>query len=213
MAHFLIPLPDVRKLDRAPSWPAWLELRVRSIKDVCQRSQINERYQTLPTLRRDLTLTGEERDAIELHVSELQKLLAQTPAASDFWKRATLVKIAEVLMAPFRGPRLNAQEAEIAGKHYLIALDVIPSWAVDIAIENWLCCACGTNERGSPHDYDWRPTPATLRRVALLEQSKLAVQVARLGRLLSAEPLIEFDEAHCAMMRAKLADLAGIRRS
>jgi hypothetical protein len=188
-------------------------LRVRSIKAECQRAIADGKYRTLPTLPANLVLTEEQRAVIERYISDLEALCKQTPAESEMWERATLVNIAELLMSPSRSARLGEIEAEIAGKHYLIALKDVPTWAVEVAIENWLRGCCGNNQRGEPYDCEWRPAPAALRQIAVSVKRSLADQIQTLRRLLNAEPLIEFGEEHRARMRAKVAGLITVKRA
>jgi hypothetical protein len=81
----------------------------------------------------------------------------------------------------------------------------VPTWAVAAAVRRWFRGDCGENERGQPYDYRWRPAPAELRRIALLEKRRVQHRAQTLRHLLVAEPLIEFSEEHCAQMRARLA--------
>ncbi|MGY2915777.1 hypothetical protein [Bradyrhizobium sp. USDA 3262] len=202
-----IPLPNVRKLGRTPSWPEWVDLRVRSMKDECQRSLVDGKYRTLPTLPVDLALTQDQRTEIERYISDVLALCEQTPAQHENWERATLAKITELFFAPFRSARPSADEAEIAGKHYLLALRDVPSWAVEIAVDDWIGGFCGNDERGEPYDSQWRPVPAVLKKVAMSVTYPLYVQTRTLRRLLAAEPIIEFSEEHRAGMRARVASL------
>src|SRR5262245_47894706 len=86
-----LPLPDVRRLDRMPSWPAWVVSRIESMKDACQPSGADRRYRTVPTLPSNSTLSPAERTEIERHVANLKSLCDQTPQADVSWKAATLV--------------------------------------------------------------------------------------------------------------------------
>ncbi|OKO70915.1 hypothetical protein [Bradyrhizobium sp. NAS96.2] len=207
-----IPLPNVRKLDQMPSWPEWVDLRVRSMKDECQRALVDGKYRTLPTLPVDLALTQDQRAEIERYISDVLALFEQTPAQHEDWERATLAKITELFFGPLRNGRPSADEVEIAGKYYLLALRDVPSWAVDIAVENWLCGFCGNDERGEPYDSQWRPVPAVLKKVAISVTYPLHAQVRMLRRLLAAEPIIEFSEEHRANMRARVAGLLLLAR-
>jgi len=159
-------------------------------------------------------LTQEQRDVIERFVSDLEALCKQTPAEGETWERATLIKIAELLMYPFRNARLSAMEAEIAGKQYLVTLKDTPTWAVEVAIEKWFSGSCGNNDQGQPYDCEWRPGPAAIRNIALNPQCSLLGQVRTLRRLLTAEPLIEYSEEQRQRMRARVAELMkGLVRS
>lgn len=106
--------------------------------------------------------------------------------------------------------RQNEVGAEASGEAFLAALDDIPTWAVDEAIRRWHRGECDNSQHGHSFNYHWRPSPAELRRVSLTVQASFVATsgLAALRRLLSAEPLVEFDEEHCARMRAKLRELS-----
>jgi hypothetical protein len=83
----------------------------------------------------------------------------------------------------------------------------VPTWAVAAAVRRWYRGECGTNERGQPYDYHWRPAPAELRKTALVEKWRIASRADTLRKLLTAEPLIEHSDDHCKAMRTKLAEM------
>jgi hypothetical protein len=76
---------------------------------------------------------------------------------------------------------------------------------VSAAVRRWYRGDCGLNERDQPYDYHWRPAPAELRRIALVEKWRVEARARTLRKLLVAEPLIEVSDQHCAQMRARLA--------
>src|SRR4051812_40786273 len=94
-----LTLPDVRRLDRMPSLPAWVALRAASMKDEPQRSTADGKYRTVPTLPANLILNDAERAEIERHATDLDALCAQTPADSDEWEGATLIIITKLMLA------------------------------------------------------------------------------------------------------------------
>ena len=53
----------------------------------------------------------------------------------------------------------------------------------------------------------WRPAPAELRRIALMEKWQVQYRAQTMRKLLAAEPLIEFSDDHRAAMRARLATI------
>jgi hypothetical protein len=199
-------LPDVRRLDRMPSLPAWVALRVRSMNDEWQKSSTDGKYRMTPTLPANLILNQAERLEIERHVSELDELCAQTPTNGANWEGATLVLVTE-LMLTLPSSQQNEAGVEATGKAFQAALDDVPTWAVAVGIRRWHRCECGENERGQPYDYHWRPAPAELRRIALVAIREVKERAHILRKLLVAEPLVEFSDEHCAQMRARLAAL------
>lgn len=201
-----LTLPDVRRLDRMPSLPAWVASRVGSMKDEHQRSTVDGKYRSVPTLPASLILCPAERAEIEQHAGELEALCAQTPADSDEWEGATLIIITKLMLA-LPAAQQNEAGAEATGEAFQAALDDVPTWAVAAAVRRWYRGDCGENERGQPYDYHWRPAPAELRRIALVEKWRVLYRAQTLRKLLAAEPLIEFSDEHCAAMRAKLATI------
>lgn len=201
-----IPLPDVRRPDQMPSLPAWVASRVASMKDEPQRSIVDGKYRTLPTLPANLTLSNAERGEIERHATDLDALCAQTPADSDEWEGATLILITKLMLA-LPSSQQNEAGAEATGEAFQAALDDVPTWAVAAAVRRWYRGDCGPNERGQPYDYHWRPAPAELRKIAMVEKWRVQQRTHTLRKLLAAEPLIEFSEGHCEQMLARLAEV------
>jgi hypothetical protein len=199
-----LTLPDMRRLDRMPSLPAWVASRVGSVKDEPQRSLADGKYRTVPTLPANLILNPAERAEIDQHAGELEALCAQTPADSDEWEAATLIIITKLMLA-LPAAQQNEAGAEATGEAFQAALDDVPSWAVAAAVRRWYRGDCGKNERGQPYDYHWRPAPAELRKIALVEKWRVQERAQMLRKLIAAEALIEFSDEHCAAMRARLA--------
>lgn len=201
-----ISLPDVQRLDRMPSSPAWLASRVALMKDEQQRSTGDGKYRMVPTLPANLTLSQAQRAEVERYVAELQSLCDQTPANADHWKRNTLKAVTE-LMLVLPSPQQNDVGSEVTGEAFLVALDDVPYWAADAAIRRLHRHECGLNERGQPYDYHWRPAPAELRRIALDAMRPFNLHVATMRKLLAAEPLNEFSAEHCERMQGQMREL------
>jgi hypothetical protein len=199
-----LTLPDVRRLDRMPSLPAWVALRAASMKDEPQRSTADGKYRTVPTLPAILIFIDAERAEIERHATDLDALCAQRPADSDEWEGATLIIITKLMLA-LPSSTQNEAGAEATGEAFQAALDDVPTWAVAAAVRRWYRGDCGENERGQPYDYHWRPAPAELRKIALVEKWRVQQRTQTLRKLIAAEPLIEFSDEHCTDMRARLA--------
>ena len=199
-----IQLSDVRRLDQMPSLPAWLASRVASMKDECQAALADGKHRTVPTLPANLILGRAERVEVERHVAELDALCKQTPLDGAEWEGATLIVLTKLMLA-LPSSQQNEAGAEASGEAFQAALDDVPTWAVAAAVRRWYRGDCGENERGVPYDYHWRPAPAELRRIALVEKWRIEARARSLRKLLVAEPLIEFSDEHCAQMRARLA--------
>ncbi|AXK79955.1 hypothetical protein DW352_05145 [Pseudolabrys taiwanensis] len=145
-----------------------------------------------------------ERAEIEKHVENLDALCAQTPLESGEWEGQTLIIITKLMLA-LPSAQQNEAGAEAAGEAFQAALEDVPTWAVAAAARRWYRGECGENEDGKPYDYHWRPAPAELRRVALVEMWRVKHRAETLRKLLIAEPLIDWSAEHCATMRDRLA--------
>lgn len=201
-----ISLPDIRRPDRMPSWPAWVALRIASIKDECQPSLSDGKWRTTPTLPSHLMLTPPEREEIERSHSALSRLCELTPEKYPECEAETLILLTKMMFV-LPSPHQNEAAAEATGEAYQAALDDIPPWAVGAAIRKWYRGECGKNERGELYDNRWRPAPADLRRLAFLERAPVLNRARSLERLLKAEPLREFSEEHTSRMRERMAAL------
>jgi hypothetical protein len=202
-----IPLPDLRRPERTPSLPAWLALRIASIRDVHQAEQKTGKHRMMATLPRNLTLSGVERDEIERHLRTLDALFEPTPFDDPQVEGRMLIELTKMVLSTPSATQ-NEASAEARGEAYLTALEDLPLWAVQAAIRRWHRGDAGKNQRGEPYDYHWLPAPAELRMIALLELWRVRERAAVLRKLLSAEPLIEFSDEHCRAMREKLSALA-----
>jgi hypothetical protein len=139
-----IPFPDVRRLDRMPSLPAWVASRVASMKDEHQPPPEGGKYRKVPTL--PLILAPAERAEIERHVADLDALCRQTPAQSDEWEADTLIVVTKLMLA-LPAMQQNEAGAEASGEAFQAALDDLPTWAVAAAVRRWYRGECGANER------------------------------------------------------------------
>lgn len=206
-----IPPPDLRQLDQMPSLPEWLASRVASMKDEHQASQADGKNRLVPTLPASLILAPAERAEVQLHIIELDALCKQAPCESDQCEASTLVVLTKVMLA-LPSSTQNEAGAEASGEAFQAALDDVPTWAVAAAVRRWYRGDCGLDERGLPYQYHWRPAPAELRRIALAEKWPVQQRADTLRKLLKAEPLIEFSDEHCALMRARLSNLFSFKK-
>jgi len=203
--------PDVRVLERMPSLPAWVALRVASMRDECQRSPNDGKWRTMPTLPSHLMLSKIERAEIQRAIGVLIELCERTPERDVEFEGATLIVITKMMLA-LPSSQQNEAAAEATGEAFQVALDDLPTWAVAGAMRKWYRGECGLNERGDPFDYRWRPSPADLRRLAFIERYRVLGQVRTLERLLEAQPPQDVSEEHTANMRQQLANLAATLR-
>jgi len=143
-----IYLPDLHNLDRMPSWPGWVSSRLESIVVVNQRSLKDGKFRDVPTLRSSLLLTLAETNEVKRHICLLEELCSRAPNNGDDWRDKTLGLIAELLYArPSRNDTERTVEA--TARAYLIALNDLPSFAVESALKRWYSGACGNLQRES----------------------------------------------------------------
>jgi hypothetical protein len=200
-----IPPPDIRRPERTPSWPAWVALRLGSLKEEFQPDETGK-HRRVPTLPRDLILMGAQREAISRHLADLEKLERPTPECDPDAEAATLVTVTKMMLT-LPAQRQNEASAEARGEAYMAALDDVPTWAVAAAARRWYRGDAGTDEHGKPYDCSWCPAPADLRRVAMRDVVGIRYRAKQLRQLIAARPSVEYSEEHCAAMRTRLRDL------
>jgi hypothetical protein len=189
-----------------PSLPAWVASRIASIRDEVQPDPVTGKHRTMPTLPSNLILSETERDEVERHIRVLDAACGPTPADDPETEGAMLIDLTK-LMLVLPAPKQNEASAEARGEAYLAALDDVPLWALRSAIRRWYRGDAGTNERGEPFDYHWCPAPAELRKIAISELWRVNGRAAELRKVLRAEPLIEYSDEHCRLMRQRLSTL------
>lgn len=154
-------------------------------------------------------MIGTERLAVERHVTELARF---TNLEEPFvYRDKTLTNeqghaamIAGLLTR--KGTRLDTATSEQLTEEYLDAIEELPAWCVREALRKW---NRGESARldNKPHDFNWRPEPGILARLARLELYVVKGRIRTMERLLEAEPLPEYSEQHQRDMRAQLRAL------
>jgi hypothetical protein len=172
-----------------------------------RRKNANGTYLTVMTLPAALVLASSERRAIEAHVTQLERLLRDTPMTSAKAEGETLTHIAKLTLA-LPGQRANEKGAEATGEAYQAALDDLPPWAVAAAIRRWYRGDAPGSGRYQ-HDYRWRPAPAVLRSIAFSEAAPLRGRAIELRRLLEAETSVGFTDDHRLTMIERIQGLFG----
>jgi hypothetical protein len=201
-----IPLPDLQRPERTASLPEWLALRVAACRDEHQKG-LEGNYRMVPTLRRDLTLTAAQREAIERHIAALEAALAQTPERSAEIERDVLVLLTKMMLS-LPAMKQNELGTEAKGEAFLAALDDVPEWAIKSALRLWYRGQAGTDAHGEPFDCHWQPGPADLRYVAQCHAGRIRMRIASLRRVLVAEPLVEITDEERRAMCARLATIS-----
>lgn len=175
-----------------PSLPAWLTPLVSTLEVIDGTNH----------MPRGTVLSSTQRRELEAVVSSFDRYLS--PAD----RREVAPIVARLFMA-FPGERLSRDEAAMRGDGYMIALDGLPSWAVDQAATWWL-----RGERGDGREnYAFAPSPPQLRQLA--ERATLAARARRYEavKVLQAREQRAADPAMQARVGDLMADLAGKLRS
>jgi len=199
-----LALPDPRRPAQMPSLPAWATSQLASLQEAQQPDQTG-RYRSVMTLPASSMPNPAQRAAMEKHIADLVPMLSQTPAVSADYEAATLVLVTNLMLA-LPGQRTSEAGAEATGDAYLMALDDIPTWAVESAIRGWYRGASAKTDK-EPHDFRWRPAPAVLRKLAWIEEWKIRGRMDEMRKLLQAEPRIEFTEEERAANLERLSKI------
>mgnify|MGYP001594696130 FL=1 len=112
------------------------------------------------------------------------------------------VMIAALLVK--KGQRMDAAMSEALTEDYLDALDDLPAWSVREAVRKWNRAESPQLDK-KPHDFNWRPEPPTLRRLAWIEYWNVKSRVETLQRMVAAVPRIEYSPEHRGEMLQKLS--------
>jgi hypothetical protein len=160
-----------------------------------------------------MILTSSERAEVEKHCAALKIFtrldqpfeLRGSTMSND---QAHGVMIASLLFKG--GAKLDQQSSDALTEDYLDAIEDIPTWSVREAIRKWNRAESPKLE-GKPHDFNWRPAPQILRQLASHEIAPVKARLLVLRDLLSAVPMIEFSDEHCAAMRSRLRLHGGVK--
>ena len=180
-----IPLPSRARPGMMPSLPEWAALRVATLKQNSQPDPTTGRHSNSWTLPQSLIPTDKQRAVMINHIASLRPRLDETPEKSDDCAKATIVLVTKMLMA-LPSAQSNDEAQEARGDAFMMALEDVPSWAVEAAIRGW-----HRKEYGPGYNYRWAPVPSELRTVAFLEAWKFKERIRDLQRVLDAKPFFE----------------------
>lgn len=153
-----------------------------------------------------MMLTCSEQTVVRQHIADLERFTRldqpiELRGATLTNDQAHGVMIAALLLKG--GAKLDQQSSDAFTEDYLDAIEDLPAWAVREAIRKWNR-AESTKLDGKPHDFNWRPSPPTLRRLAQMELTGVRGRMIELQKLCEAEPLIEYSEEHRKEMLGRL---------
>lgn len=200
-------LPAASNPARMPSLPAWLQRRNDALANVVQRDLRTGQHREVVTLPQAMILNSSERAMVEQHVAALRPfldleqpiMLREKLLTND---QAHGVMVAALLMRG--GAKPDKAMADALTEEYLDGIEDLPAWAVREAIRKWNRGESVPLDR-KPHDFTFRPAPATLARLARIERWQVAGRIAGMQQLLDAQPLIEYSPEHRREMLGKLS--------
>lgn len=114
------------------------------------------------------------------------------------------VMIASLLLKG--GAKLDQQSSDAFTEDYLDAIEDLPAWSVREAIRKWNRAESPRLD-GKSHSYDFRPSPPTLRRLALHEMIAVRGRMLELQKICDAQELIEYSDEHCKGMLKRLTGM------
>jgi hypothetical protein len=160
----------------------------------------------MTTLPKDLILNSSEQAEVQRHIHELARftsldelIVIRETTMSNAAAHATM--IAGILLKG--GKRMDQQSSDQATEDYLDAIEDLPAWSVREAIRKWNRAESPPLD-GKRHDFNWRPEPPTLRRLALHELAGVKGRILSLQKLLDAVPLVEYSDEHRKEMLERL---------
>lgn len=202
-----IQLPAETNPAQLPSLPAWLTSRQDALGSATQPDS-KGKYREMPVLPPALIPTSSQRTVIEQHVRGLSRFLDLSQPAIVRGQRMTNDEAHAVMIASLLikggGAKLDKDSSAALTEDYLDAIEDLPAWAVREALRKWNRGESASLD-GKRHDFNWRPTPPILRKLAVLEMWGVRSRMSTLEKLLVAVPLIEFSDEHRANMLQKLS--------
>lgn len=130
-----------------------------------------------------LKLTGDERARIEAKLTELKAVAIAPQTAQAMQDR--LAVIAKMLLAHPTG-NATAEAGRARAEAYMDALSDVPAWLIAETVARW-----NRGECGAGHNYNFAPSPATLRELSRVPLATALDFISHLEQVLSARTLQE----------------------
>lgn len=205
----VMPIPLPSNPARLPSLPAWLQQRSAALASAVQADSSGQ-HREMPILPKEMILSSSERSEVQRHIHELARftrldqtiLLREVTMSND----AAIATMIAQLLIKGDGARLDKASSDALTEDYLDALEDLPAWCVREAIRKWNRGESAPLE-GKKHDFNWRPKPPALRRLAQHELAGVKGRIISLLRLCEAVPLVEFSDEHREKMLNRVRDL------
>jgi hypothetical protein len=211
----LVPIQLPTNPAQLPSLPAWLQHRSAALGSATQPDS-SGKHRQMTILPKNLILNSSERIEVQRHITELARFTrldqAITIRETSMSNDAALSVMVAGLLIKGGGTKLDKQSADALTEDYLDALEDLPAWCVREAMRKWNRAESPPLD-GKRHDFNWKPTPPTLRRLAQHELASVKGRIINLNRLLDAVPLIEFSDDHRERMIKRLQTVVHLAAS
>ena len=165
-------------LRAATSSPESIALRRISLGTVNIPGRSQTKY-----LAGGLKLTGDERARIDAKLTELKAVAIAPQTAQAMQDR--LAVIAKMLLAHPTG-NATAEAVRARAEAYMDALSDVPAWLIAETVARW-----NRGECGAGHNYNFAPSPATLRELSRVPLATALDFISHLEQVLSARTLQE----------------------
>lgn len=194
-----LPVPDPAAPGTIASLPQWVETSLDALEYAAtvKGGKMAMAWQ-IPESKCPDAAT---RAALHKNADALLAVVAPTPRNDADSLKATALIVMRLLKST-AGRALDDLSADALVDSYLDSLDDIPSWAVKEAVRKW-----NRGECGDGHDYQWRPAPAVLRKIAAAESWKIEGRALRLRALAQSIPRPEYSVDHRQEMMERLRRL------
>lgn len=202
----LVPIQLPTNPAQLPSLPAWLQQRSAALGSATQPDSTG-RHRQMTILPKELILNSSERAEVQRHIRELETFtrldqlitIRETTMPND----TAIGVIVAGLLIKGGGQKLDKASADALTEDYLDALEDLPAWSVRETVRKWNRAESPPLD-GKRHDFNWKPMPPTLRRLAQHELAGVKGRIISLQKLCDAVPLLEFSDEHREGMLKRL---------
>lgn len=174
-------LPTITTADPVASMlslPEWLTSLVNAVSQTPEGARIWNRQPEVPIR---LMPNGGQRAAIERRCEQLERMAVAGPEKRALMSLGRLVGF-------YATNGLSEAQATVKTEVYMRAVNDLPAWAIDEAVDRWFRGEAG--ER----NYEFAPSPATLREIAQGVARIAAGQLVLMRRILNARPIGEIPD-------------------
>jgi hypothetical protein len=178
------------------------------------QSDSTGKYRPMWVVPASMILDSSKRAIVETYISDLDRVLDLRQPFTFRGQTLTNEHAIGAIIAKLLLKRssLDAASAEALTEDYLDAIEDLPAWSIVAALRTWNRGQSPMLD-GKPHNFQYRPEPPILHRLAQIELAPIRARILQLRRVLSAVPRVEFSEEHSKKMHELLSGLANLLRS